>query len=134
MKNIKFLAIMAVTISALSLSACTKNATNNQNSNKQVSETSNIATETPLVVGGVSPDMVFKISDVSSHNSRNDCWTIIDGKIYDLTAYIASGEHKPVIVDGCGIDSTEMFNNVGKHSGPSAQNMLPGMLIGTLGN
>lgn len=134
MKNIKFLAVIAIVISALSLSACTKDKTNTQNINKQVSETPNIATETPSVVGDVLPGAVFKISDVSLHNSRTDCWTAIDGKVYDLTSYIASGEHKPVIVDGCGIDSTEMFRNIEKHSGQKAQNLLPGMFIGNLVN
>lgn len=119
MKNTKFLLMAFIAITALSLSACSTNSTSN--------------TSTAPVTSSASSGTVFKMTDVALHNSRTDCWTVIDGKVYNLTSYIASGQHKPVIADGCGIDSTQMFNNVSKHSGSKAQSMLPSLLIGTIG-
>lgn len=115
MKNVRFLLAAILAISVFALSACSK------------------TTPAPVAQDNVSTGTTIKMSDVAAHNSRTDCWTVIDGQVYDLTSYIASGQHKPVIVDGCGIDSTEMFNNVAKHSGKKAQDMLPGMSIGVLG-
>ncbi len=74
----------------------------------------------------------YTLSEVMTHNSANDCWMIIDGKIFDATEYIASKEHNPEILRGCGLDATEMFKEERKHRQGRAQNLLPELIIGTL--
>jgi len=74
----------------------------------------------------------FSMDEVNKHNSKNNCWMVIDGKVYDATNYIASGQHKPIITQGCGVDATVMFEEVKKHSSPKAKNLLDQFLIGTL--
>jgi len=124
MKNTKFLLAASIAVAALSFSACSTNSTSNANT---------VSVGSSTVQNGASSGTVFKMTEVASHNSRTDCWTVINGKVYNLTAYIASGQHKPVIADGCGIDATQIFNNVAKHSGKKAQDALAGLLIGTIG-
>ncbi|MFA5889128.1 MAG: cytochrome b5-like heme/steroid binding domain-containing protein [Candidatus Paceibacterota bacterium] len=59
---------------------------------------------------------LYTLQEVSSHSSENDCWTAIDGKIYDITTVIPlhpAGKDK--IMRGCGVDATNTFNRVGAH-------------------
>ncbi len=80
-----------------------------------------------------SEENSFSISEVNNHNSKYDCWMAIDGKVYDVTSYIASGEHKRGIANGCcGIDATVMFQMEKKHSSPKALKLLDQLFIGEL--
>ena len=59
----------------------------------------------------------YTLGDVSTHKSMSSCWTVVEGKVYDLTAFLSShpaGLSK--IMRGCGVDGTQIFNNVGAHS------------------
>ncbi|MGE5425470.1 MAG: cytochrome b5 domain-containing protein [Bacillota bacterium] len=113
MKSItKYLLMAALLVSAVSLSACSKPAAT-----------------APVQVSTTTP---YTLTDIKAHATKSNCWTAIDGKVYNLTAYIASGQHKPIITDGCGIDSSSLFNNVGNHSSAQAQALLPTMVIGYL--
>lgn len=90
------------------LSGCTTNIKPTQDkfiNNKNVNNNTNPVS-----------DKIFTMQEVNQHSSRNDCWTVIEGKVYDITEYILSGKHKPVITEGCGINATDKFNNVEKHS------------------
>lgn len=50
-----------------------------------------------------------------NHNSSEDCWLLIDGKIYDVTSYIYShpGGAKEIL-DYCGQDASKAFSSKGK--------------------
>jgi len=74
----------------------------------------------------------YGIVELSVHSDANDCWLAIDGKVYDVTDYIASGRHNPQILKGCGQDATDMFNQERKHSGKEAQSLLSKYIIGVL--
>ncbi len=75
--------------------------------------------------------------ELPSHNSRNNCWLAINGKVYDVTKYIYShpggaGE----IIRYCGQEATQAFATMDKarprdHS-QSAYNMLADYYIGEL--
>lgn len=60
--------------------------------------------------GGDTPG--YSLEDVSLHDLESDCWIAIEGNVYDVSPYIASGQHKggDAILEGCGIDATELFN------------------------
>jgi len=71
----------------------------------------------------------YSASDVSLHNSQNSCWTIISGKIYDITDYISyhpAGVRQ--ILRGCGVDATNMFGRVGAHDVSRLSNNFVGNL------
>lgn len=61
----------------------------------------------------------YSMDDVAMHNKREDCWIVVEGKVYDVTGYIASGMHKgkDAILMGCGKDATELYNNRPNGSG-----------------
>ncbi|HLP79869.1 MAG TPA: cytochrome b5 domain-containing protein [Acidobacteriota bacterium] len=55
---------------------------------------------------------------VSEHNTKGDCWTIIDGNVYDITSYISAHPGGPIILQACGIDATSLFQTKGDSGKP----------------
>ncbi|KAK3129888.1 hypothetical protein QOZ80_6BG0486130 [Eleusine coracana subsp. coracana] len=47
--------------------------------------------------------------DVSTHNTRKDCWIIIKDKVYDVTSYVEEHPGGDAILNNAGGDSTEGF-------------------------
>jgi len=75
---------------------------------------------------------VISKAEVAKHNTEQDCWIIIKGKVYDVTTYL--DDHPggvEIITDLAGEDSTEDFDDVG-HS-EEAYGMLDDMYVGDLG-
>ncbi len=75
---------------------------------------------------------IFTKEEISLHNSKESCWSIINGYVYDLTSWIPNhpgGGDK--IIRICGIDGSEAFN---KQHGNSKKtiNILMGFKIGEL--
>lgn len=77
--------------------------------------------------------IVLNIQEVSKHNNPNDCWTVINNEVYNLTAYTKShpgGE--PNILRLCGIDGSSLFGaQHGNEGSPNKQ--LSNLVIGNLG-
>ena len=66
---------------------------------------------TPTVTKVPSPGS-YTLSDVAKHTTPDDCWTTINGNVYDLTPFINSHPGGvPIIMQICGIDGTSAFNN-----------------------
>lgn len=82
-------------------------------------------------------DSGISMADVATHNSRTDCWMVIEGNVYDVTGYIASHPGGAQILQGCGTDATELFNDrpgpSGAHSS-SARSIMAQFEIGALAN
>jgi cytochrome b involved in lipid metabolism/uncharacterized membrane protein len=56
----------------------------------------------------------YTLADVAQHAARTDCWTAVDGQVYDLTAWVAKHPGGPGTIAGmCGVDATAAFR--GKH-------------------
>lgn len=74
------------------------------------------------------------MAQVASHNSETDCWSVVDGKVYDLTKFV--NQHpggKKEIAEICGVDGTSKFK--GEHGGDETpENTLSNYEIGTLAN
>ncbi|KAK1257896.1 hypothetical protein QJS04_geneDACA024203 [Acorus gramineus] len=74
---------------------------------------------------------VYTLEDVSKHNTSEDCWLIINGKVYDVTKFL---EDHPggdeVLLSGTGKDATDDFEDVG-HS-TSARAMMDGFYVGEI--
>ncbi len=74
----------------------------------------------------------YTFSQVQSHNGVGNCWSAINGKVYDLTSWIAShpgGEG--AILSICGKDGSSAFNN--QHGGSNkTANVLKEFEIGLL--
>lgn len=80
----------------------------------------------------------FTLAEVKKHSTAEDCYLAIDGKVYDVTKFIASNKHPggEAIVQGCGIDATKLFNTRPMGSGTphsdKARSFLPSSYIGDL--
>ncbi|PKA57805.1 Cytochrome b5 [Apostasia shenzhenica] len=74
---------------------------------------------------------VFTLAEVSKHSSREDCWLIINGKVYDVTKFL---EDHPggdeVLLAATGKDATDDFEDVG-HSA-TARAMMNEYFVGEI--
>lgn len=84
----------------------------------------------PTAGGSVESGMTA--TGVAAHAGSESCWTIIDGSVYDLTAWIPEHPGGPqAILQLCGKDGSEKFN--GKHGGKEPMTtILAGFKIGTV--
>lgn len=74
----------------------------------------------------------YTMADVAKHQTKDDCWTTINGLVYNLTGFEAKhpGGSKEILRT-CGIDATSAFN--GQHGGQNKpEQVLAGFKIGTL--
>lgn len=75
----------------------------------------------------------LSISEIKKHNSRDDCWSIVSGKVYNLTSFVQQHPGGIELISSiCGIDGSAAFAN---QHGSSAKpnNVLAGLLLGSLG-
>jgi cytochrome b involved in lipid metabolism len=77
-------------------------------------------------------EKTYTMEEVAKHNSKESCWSVIRGKVYDLTNWIdkhPGGADK--ILKICGKDGTDLF--VKQHGGKEKpEKILGGLEIGTL--
>lgn len=96
--------IMTVSIIAISLTGCGANST------------------TP------NETISYTMDEVAKHNTKEDCWTVIEGNIYNITPEILTHKGGEAILKGCGVDGTTLFS---KHP-ESAKNNLKNYLVHAL--
>ena len=64
----------------------------------------------------------LSMAEVARHNSKGDCWIVVENKVYDITNYI---EDHPtperVLTEYCGKDATAGWNNKGKAKRPHSK-------------
>eukprot|EP01132_Coremiostelium_polycephalum_P005263 gene5263-6553_t len=53
------------------------------------------------------PDFTFE--EVARHNKREDCWIIINEKVYNVTSYVSEHPGGDAILQNAGKDSTSIF-------------------------
>eukprot|EP00053_Salpingoeca_punica_P006478 m.61099 g.61099 ORF g.61099 m.61099 type:complete len:333 (+) comp13710_c0_seq1:61-1059(+) len=84
------------------------------------------AAQTPAAKG-VDPNRPITMAEVE----RNRRWLVIDGKVYDLTAFLRrhpGGEE--ILIENMGRDASQVFKEVG-HS-KKARDLLPDLQVGIL--
>ncbi len=70
---------------------------------------SNVPVATP-VVAPADASTPITLATVATHKTASDCWTVIDGKVYNATSFIAGHSGgADVITAMCGIDGTAAF-------------------------
>ena len=79
-------------------------------------------------------DPTFTMEEVAQHDTRDDCWIAIDGKVYDVTDFITSHPGGSAILEGCGTDGSELYETRPMGSGTPhsarARDMLQDYHIG----
>ncbi|KAI8991731.1 cytochrome b5-like heme/steroid binding domain-containing protein [Mycotypha africana] len=72
---------------------------------------------------------LYTYEEIAQHNSREDLWMVIDGKVYDITSF--QDEHpggEEVLLDEGAKDGTSAFEDVG-HS-DDARDLLKKYYVG----
>lgn len=93
-------------------------------------------TSAPVPTPTPAPDTTtpgaYTSSQVAQHSTASDCWSVVNGLVYDLTSYVNKhpGGSKEIIRI-CGRDGSSSFD--GQHSGESKpERILASYQIGTL--
>jgi len=85
----------------------------------------------------VSPGNGITAAEVAQHNNAADCWSVINGIVYDLTTYLPRHKGGPGVLTAiCGKEGTSAFT--GQHSGQAApatdlSSLLVGVFASTSG-
>lgn len=77
----------------------------------------------------------ISLEEVAKHSKKDDCYMIIEKKVYDLTSYIDKHPGGIIITRFCGKDGTQAFNSRGKNKephSPKAREILKNYYIGDL--
>ncbi|KAI9909143.1 hypothetical protein PsorP6_014636 [Peronosclerospora sorghi] len=80
---------------------------------------------------GGAPRRAISMEEVTRHNTETDCWSVLDGKVYNMTPYLKF--HPGGIADlmlSAGGDCTDLFNE--KHPWVNGHSMLEKCYIGLL--
>jgi len=78
----------------------------------------------------------FTLKEVAEHDTKEDCWIIIEGTVYDISTYIE--RHPPpldLVIKDCGKDATLGWNTKGSKNKPhskKAHTMLQKYELGKL--
>ncbi|MFC2143138.1 cytochrome b5 domain-containing protein [Candidatus Aenigmatarchaeota archaeon] len=131
MKSLNFVLIIGIMV-VLAISGCTQQIINNIDNtgadNVGVDNTGDGVIGPGGVIGNddagdddcgyddCSPDncgpegCAYSLSVIAEHSSEDDCWMIIDGKVYDFTDYVSiHPTDSETLLQGCGIDATGLF-------------------------
>ena len=122
-------AIMSLTLTVLVGHSGAETTWKSRIAQTQAVTLENSASTVVAPAGGVN----LSTSEVKSHNSKSDCWSIVNGKVYNLTTYVQSHPGGAgVIASICGKDGTNAFTNQHKTQG-KPNSVLSGFLLGSVG-
>jgi hypothetical protein len=80
-----------------------------------------------------APASGLTAADVAKHASQSDCWTIVSGKVYDVTSVIASHPGGPErIIAVCGKDGTTAFQAMNRMAEGNAMKQMASLYKGDL--
>ena len=52
----------------------------------------------------------YTLEEIAAHNTEQDCWTVVHGKVYNIAPFIAQHPGGKKILRAAGIDGTEIFS------------------------
>lgn len=73
---------------------------------------------------GASAAAGFTLADVQAHSTPADCWTVVNGTVYDVTDWITRHPGGPGVIKAmCGTDATSSFQDQHKGQGEPNQEL-----------
>ena len=83
---------------------------------------------------GSSSESGLSATEVAKHNTASDCWSVIDGNVYDLSGFLPEHPGGQSVIEAiCGKDGTKAF--AAQHQGQGKPAMeLEALLIGPFGS
>lgn len=143
-KAILGLVIVLIVGAGAGFAVINSNSDTNETSAK-INETSSSEATTEEEQTSTTPESTASTitkDEVATHNSEDDCWTIIDGMVYNITSYIPRHPGGDEILRACGTDGTTLFQTrttedgekvgTGRPHSSSAEKMLEGFALGPL--
>jgi cytochrome b involved in lipid metabolism len=81
---------------------------------------------------GTPSDAGITVAEVLKHNTVSDCWSVVNGNVYNLTSYVSNHKGGEGVIKAiCGKDGTKAFS--GQHAGAYKPNTdLSSLLVGPL--
>ena len=73
--------------------------------------------------------MEYSLADVAKHCTPNDCWVVVHGSVYDVTAFVPKHPGGALIYVKAGGDCSQLFDSYHPHS---ASRVLDKYIIGAL--
>lgn len=67
----------------------------------------------------------FTKEEIAQHSTKEDCWTIIEDSVYDLTSFIGRHPGGDQVVRACGTDGTSLFTERRTEDGQSVGSGTP---------
>ena len=93
-----------------------------------------VAISVSATVSPAAAVTTYTTTEVAGHNNATSCWTIVNGNVYDLTAWIDLHPGGPsFILAMCGEDSSAAFNRHPTGTKAAADTALARYMIGTVG-
>ncbi|KAJ1500895.1 hypothetical protein HMI54_001913 [Coelomomyces lativittatus] len=83
--------------------------------------------------GSYVPNMKLSLTEVAKHNKEEDAWTVIRGKVYNITPYFSY--HPGGVAQlkrAAGVDATKLFTSI--HAWVNVDFLLDKCLLGPLTN
>ena len=154
------MAVVLVLIIGIGAYLVAQNGDNETNTSESQSTNTNQTTETAMdtniqeenptpeatdqEVGDNETSAGITIAQVAMHSTEDDCWTIVDGNVYNTTEYVPRHPGGDEILLVCGKDGSSLFNQRQTEDGEkvgsgtphsnSASNQLQRYLVGPLAN
>ena len=87
---------------------------------------------TTAPTAGATTDSGISVAEVQKHNTGTDCWSVIKGEVYDLTAYVKDHPGGANLIKAiCGKDGSTSFAS--QHAGAAKpKNILAAFALGPL--
>lgn len=119
-------ALIVVIIMSTDKPAPTPVNSTNDVTNSVTNNTTTISTDTS------KSDKTYTLADISKHKTTSDCWTTVNGGVYDLTPFVNNHPGGVSnITKVCGIDGSTLFGD--QHGGERRPaNELSSLKIGSL--
>ena len=83
--------------------------------------------------GTASGQLMLSAQEVAKHSSASDCWSVVNGNVYNLTSYIQSHPGGSTVLKNiCGKDGSAAFSNQHNTQG-KPNSVLKSFYLGALG-
>ena len=82
-----------------------------------------------------SGEVVLSIDEVAKHSSKNDCWIVLHGKVYNATPFVGDHPGGLAILQGCGRDGSDLYEKkpgTGRAHSDQANMLKEEFLLGDL--
>ena len=104
---------------------------NTSNNNNNTSNNNNITRNNNTRKRGGNNKRNISLGEVKKHNKKNDAWTIIENKVYNISSWIPKHPGGEIIMQAVGKDATQLFLN-NNHPSYVKKTILPKYYVGNL--